>query len=305
MKSIYKFAIAVLTLPIMLVSCSDNDDYEPGPAPAEDCMSVYFPIQASYNYEFLADEDCIVPVKVKRAESAEAATIPLTVTANEDSQGAFVIPSQVEFAAGEKEAVFNVDCSNLPLRAKCSFTVKIPEEYVNPYSEGTADITVYASIIGAWELWAENVPFEFQDKYNTVYSDIYAMRGTGKFKIENFIGSGVDLPFVVNDPAKDYAIITPTANYDDYSNYVEQDDFNCWYFYDSENDYWPSWSPDGVTFPGISYALVYGYDDSYAYTYMRLSKNEGRFYFSMTYDDGTFGWNYVDFSYEPLVDPFE
>ena len=203
MKSIYKFAIAVLTLPIMLVSCSDNDDYEPGPAPAEDCMSVYFPIQASYNYEFLADEDCIVPVKVKRAESAEAATIPLTVTANEDSQGAFVIPSQVEFAAGEKEAVFNVDCSNLPLRAKCSFTVKIPEEYVNPYSEGTADITVYASIIGAWELWAENVPFEFQDKYNTVYSDIYAMRGTGKFKMENFIGSGVDLPFVVNDPAKD------------------------------------------------------------------------------------------------------
>ncbi|WP_290448718.1 hypothetical protein, partial [uncultured Muribaculum sp.] len=154
-------------------------------------------------------------------------------------------------------------------------------------------------------LWAENVPFEFQDKYNTVYSDIYAMRGTGKFKIENFIGSGVDLPFVVNDPAKDYAIITPTANYDDYSNYVEQDDFNCWYFYDSENDYWPSWSPDGVTFPGISYALVYGYDDSYAYTYMRLSKNEGRFYFSMTYDDGTFGWNYVDFSYEPLFDPFE
>ena len=38
---------------------------------------------------------------------------------------------------------------------------------------------------------------------------------------------------------------------------------------------------------------------------MRLSKNEGRFYFSMTYDDGTFGWNYVDFSYEPLFDPFE
>ena len=45
MKSIYKFAIAVLALPFVLMSCSDDDDYEPGPAPAENCMSVYFPTQ--------------------------------------------------------------------------------------------------------------------------------------------------------------------------------------------------------------------------------------------------------------------
>ncbi len=79
MKSIYKFAIAVLALPFVLMSCSDDDDYEPGPAPAENCMSVYFPMQASYNYEFLADDDCIVPVTVKRAVSDEAVTIPLTM----------------------------------------------------------------------------------------------------------------------------------------------------------------------------------------------------------------------------------
>jgi len=301
MRKIYYIA-AALFLSLPLASCSDDDDYTPGPEPAAGCPSVYFPLQDEYSYTFSSDSpDKTMNIVVKRLDTTSALSVPVTLTS--DVEG-FSAPAEIKFAAGENETVLAIDCSSIPTKQEHSVSVSFDESYSNPYTEGTRTITLKA-LVSDWTLWAENARFKYDSYYNDTYSDIYAMPGTKKFKIENFLGSGIDLPFEVDDPSASYSMIIPTHNADWYVNYYPEDAFQCWYLYDQDNDGWPAWSPDGVSEPKMTYALIYSYGDGYYYTYIRFGKRTGGVTIDASYDDGSYNWQYVTFSYsEPLFEMF-
>lgn len=303
-KHIYRMAFAAMLVSLPLASCSDDDDYTPGPEVEAGSPSVYFPLQEEYSYIFGSDDtDKTFDIIVKRLNGKGAVNVPVTVAS--DAEGGFTLPSEIQFADGETETVLTVDCSSLPTKQTYSLTVSIPESYSNPYAEGTREVTV-ESLVSDWTLWAENARFSFSYYYGDIYSNIYAMPGTMKFRIENFLGSGIDLPFEVTDPTASRSIIHPTANADSYLNYYPEDEFQCWYFYNQATGDYPVWSPDGSTEPKIAYALIYTYGNDTYYTYIRFGRKTGQITIDAEYDDGSRNWQYVSFSYsDPLFEMFE
>lgn len=303
-KHIYRMAFAAMLVSLPLASCSDDDDYTPGPEVEAGNPSVYFPLQEEYSYIFGSDdEDKTFDIIVKRLSEKGAVNVPVTVAS--DVEGGFTVPAEIQFADGETETVLTVDCSSLPTKQTYSLTISIPESYSNPYAEGTREVTV-ESLVSDWTLWAENARFSFSYYYGDIYSNIYAMPGTMKFRIENFLGSGIDLPFEVTDPTASRSIIHPTANADSYLNYYPEDEFQCWYFYNQATGDYPVWSPDGSTEPKIAYALIYTYGNDTYYTYIRFGRKTGQITIDAEYDDGSRNWQYVSFSYsDPLFEMFE
>lgn len=275
-------------------SCSDNDNYEPGPAPDPDCMSVFFVSSGSSVYEFMADDVPSIPVTVKRGISDQAASVPLNITTS--VEGGFTVPAVAEFAAGQSSTVIDIDCSALPAKIPATITLSIPEEYVNVYSAGSPEISFTATILGSWELWAKDVVFAFSSVYAPVTSDIYSIEGSGKYKIVNFLNSGLDFQFSVDG----YHVV-PLTNFITYNDAYETDEdaYNCWLLYNEEEQTYPYWCPDDSDYY-ISTACAYGYDDSSDYTYIDLSGGNGVFYFQLEYADGSWGWNDVSFSFTPL-----
>ena len=54
-KNIYGMAIAAVLVSLPLASCSNDDDYQPGPGVEPGNPSVYFPLQEEYSYICLLD----------------------------------------------------------------------------------------------------------------------------------------------------------------------------------------------------------------------------------------------------------
>lgn len=295
-------ALSAMLFSLPLASCSDDDDYQPGPAVPEGNPSVYFPLQESYSFMFGSDEaDKSFELTLKRLDASGEVSVPLILTS--DVQG-FTAPSEVKFEDGVNETKIRIDCSGLPTKQTYNVTLSIPESFSNPYVEGTDAVTV-SSLVSDWELWAKDAVFSFTDFYGDVYSDIYAMPGTRKFKIQNFLGSGLDLPFEVDNPSASYSLIHPTYNADPYINYYPEDAFQCWYLYNQDLGDFPTWSPDGVSEPKITYALVYTYGDGTNYTYIRFAKKKGQVTIDTSYDDGSSSWQFISFTYgDPLFDMF-
>lgn len=93
----------------------------------------------------------------------------------------FEIHSTVSFKDGETEATLTVGCKNLEALKPYQFTIHLDENATNPYVKVV-----------------ENARFTYQDNiFPVVTSDIYELEGQNKFKIENFLGSGVDLSFKI------------------------------------------------------------------------------------------------------------
>ncbi len=115
-----------------LASCSDDDDFtwsEPVPS---DCMDVYFADSNPTTYDVMSDEidNLSFTVEVMRLNSAEAATVPLTVFSRSE---AFECPSTIEFAAGENKAALEVKVNKV---SSGDYTLELSigdVRYSNPY----------------------------------------------------------------------------------------------------------------------------------------------------------------------------
>ena len=281
-------------------SCSDDDNkFEPGPAPAADCPSVFFVAPSATKYTFTAEDIPEVTVDTKRGNTEKEISMPLEVVADlPEGDGQFIVPSTVDFAAGEAETSFKIDCSKLPTKTECTLTLKVPEAYSNPYSAGLDAVTFNVTVSGTWELYAKDAKFAFQSKFGDVYSDIYAIQGTNRFKIVNFLDSGLDLQFEVSDTS--YSHIIPLNNFISYNDAFGTDDdaYNCWLLYDSANESYPVWSP-GNTGTDIEYAIVYGWGGGVDYTYINFNKGNGCITLQ-TCIGGNWSYIYVYFYFESL-----
>lgn len=284
----------------LITSCSDSDNWEPGPQ-EYDTMGVFFRQLSKCDLTIEPDDNHIVVVNVGRCNSDEAATVPLKVVSC--PEGA-VIPESVSFDAGEENTSFIVDLTGMPYKTTGDVKVQIDPEYSTIYGEGSSVIEMKVTMTGPWIVLADNLRMDYS-KGTYVYPDdeteLLVLEGTHRFKISNFMNSGLDFVFTVDDSTKKKANIVPYTNYIWYDEVFpdQENTYGSWYFYDSDNHKYPVWSPDGSD-PKISYAMIYGS----GYSYIQMSKGYGYISIATDYDDGSIGWGDVILHFDAKFDPF-
>ena len=124
-NKIFLFA-AVALMGTTVVSCGDDDDFEPGKPAGSN--NVYFVDEADQALELTASSFTIT---VGRADGGSALSIPLKKV---QVASVFTVPETVDFAAGEteKEVTIGMSSDAAPF-TDYTLRLAIPEEYTNPY----------------------------------------------------------------------------------------------------------------------------------------------------------------------------
>ena len=304
MKLLYKSLLSLSAL-LLMGACSDKDKWEPGRSEG-DTMGVFFKDLESYDKVIEIDDPHTFTVKVDRLDATEAASVPLTVVSC--PQGV-VVPATVDFAAGETTATFEVDATDMPQKTSGTLSLKIDPAYATLYGAGTSEMSMKITITGGWVLFADdlNMTAYYGRVPDQMIGDMYLLEGTTRFKIPNFLNSGVDMVFTLSDPANDDGerYIIPTTNYawSDEENDIED---KAWYLYDTAAAQYPSiWTPVGATSDkSLEYLLVFTFDEGEYGSYMIMDSEYMELCTIVFYAGGSGLWEYLMFTYTPKFDPF-
>lgn len=205
MKSLKYIAVLSVAL-ASLASCSDDSDWTPGPQEPDGKQGVFFNTDNPKTSLFIVDEPTKnITVTVSRTRTEGDITVPLTL---EEGPEGMTIPQSVSFADGQSTASFLVNCDNIPTKTSFNIRIAVAEEFRHTYMSGS-----YAYegsvVVSDWVL-VDDKPthtFYFTDNNGTwanlaapVESPFYQLQGTDRFRIENFLNSGVDFEFEVGEP---------------------------------------------------------------------------------------------------------
>ena len=246
-----RYLTLILSASALAVACGDDDvAYEPGEATATDCMNVYFSPDNEVN--FVLDPESMtdgfsVNLALKRVNAELAADIPVIV---ELADACFEIPSTVHFTAGETDAEIKVSFPDIPMREAKKFFLKIPNEYVDLYSENAEGTGRYAGsvLVSEWLKIVKEAEIFSYSYYQIDYkAPIYWLAGANRFRFGNFLDSGINLTFKLDGTAFDpenpstwHGYITPLDNYEVRS-YTSSGAL-YWYFYDDANGKRARWT---------------------------------------------------------------
>lgn len=305
--------LPLAALGLALTACNDDDyTYEVGEPAPEGSVSPYFPSTVASYYAFSPLDKPVITIPVERVKADQAVTFPLSFTT--EAEG-FQFPGEVAFEAGQTEAEITVDCSALPHKVECAFTVTFPAEQLNPYVEGYTQLDITA-IMSEWTLYADDVD-AYLDGNLAVTGDIYMLEGSRQFMFKNFLNSTIDvvlnLPAAYTEPwgvglGNCYALV-PIKNFDAETEpgwwYICNDDATE----DNDIEGWPTWSYDGVSTPLINYLSVMD-DASYSYIYPYYTFADTGVHAGwleawvwLTLDDGSSKGAYTDFYFTPKFNP--
>jgi hypothetical protein len=301
-KSYIYSAVAILGL--SLTSCGNDFEYQQGEQVDENCMTVYFTdsndaITMMTEEEFA--ENPTLTVEVSRLKTDQAASIPVIVDSKDD---VFTIPSTIEFAAGEATAQLIVSMSEIDAAQTHSFSIHIPSEYVNPYLElNGSDKYIGSVLIAKWVKAIQNIRNTMtnsSDEYvqADTYSDLYWLQGLNRYRITNFLGSGVDLTFELGNSSDN---VYDVSNINTWHGTMDPLDHYyyrtySWYLRDDDNNN-ASWKSDS-NYPGINrVAIYYGYDYGYGHFWYLGPNMSGEEYGAwlrtyVSFDDGTADYCY-------------
>lgn len=186
-------AVAALAC-VTMVSCSDDDDYMPGPAEDPSCYGVYFPAQDT-SFELDPAEPTSLTFKAARTNDADEITVPVSINMGGD---VFTV-SEINFAEGQTETTFTVSFPKAEVGVTYKFDMSIDDpRYAKVYGSvnsglwfsvtrvkwnvlGTGDYYYYGAISGV----DEGLTLEQRD-------------GTTQYRIQNW-GYGVTFFFFVED----------------------------------------------------------------------------------------------------------
>ena len=247
MKNIkYILYTAASVLCLSMTSCSENG-YEPGPEPSRDCMEAYF-LSSNPSEYILGSESTSVTLEIGRLKADNAASIPVIVEAKDE---VFKVPSTVEFQAGEATARLTVSFEGIEIQKEKRFTIRLADEYVNPYTvHDGSDVFSATVLVSSWKKVVNNAQFWFSSILNvSTFSDIYWLEGLNRFRIENFLGTGIDLSYTILNPdfkADDLSTwqgeLSPL---DHYAEEPSDDGFKYWSLRDADGN-WLEWTPAGA-----------------------------------------------------------
>lgn len=276
----YKTITLVATVMVLpLASCSDDYDYQPGTAIADDCPNVYFSNSNESLIEVKSDDTSkTVSLELRRTNTKGSVTVPIVVDSKTDN---ITIPESVTFADGDSVAYLNATYSEFTIGTK--FTVSIADDYVNPYSIVDGFSTFSASLTQLNKVC--DVKYATDSRFAGVTtSAIYNYSGENRFVFSDFLGSGVDLKFRVdtnisgatfdmNDITKLSGDIIPL-------NYYTKDDYGFHFVKTSGSEDYVTWTPEGASEAVTSFYFydVYG---GYSYSYIDFGSSAyGMFYSS-------------------------
>lgn len=305
MKFNYKLAMMALAVASLASSCSDDNKWEPGPAADPDNMTVYIEQPSTYSYIFEEEDSPIVKINVSRAFYDEAASVPVLFSGLPEN---VAVPAAVEFEAGQKTVTFELDLTSLPIKKTYTITMSIDPAYTTPYGAGMTDLTFTALKAGQWLKIAERAQMEFgSNLYPTQYLELWVLDGTQKFKIKNFLNSGLDFEFTSSNP-DGTGVIVPLKNglyCIDYDSSYEYGDYD-FYLYNTELDEWPaSFSPDGSS-PKWEWVSFYN-GGGYSGFYFKPDLTQwSSVYFVAEFenDDASYGYAYITVWFKPAFNPF-
>lgn len=295
MKHLFKSYILLIGL-AMMASCSD-DKWEPG-APNAENMGVYFDKQSAYTYMIEPDDSHLINLTFRRADSSMEAIVPLqTISCPEG----VVLPQSVTFAAGSATAVAVADLTNMPTKTSGTIEIKIDPAYSTVYAAGTSTLALNITMSGGWIDIAPDVTLSYYDNnFPSQSTKIQQLDGTNRFKLCNFMNSGLDVYFTVDGDTAEYAEFLPYKNSISYEELYGEDEYGMWCFYDTDKEELPQWVPSGNG-PDITLAAFYGGAN---YSYIGFDYGYGCL--SGTLDFADDSWCYVDvvITFTP-VNPFE
>lgn len=299
LKYISSAFIAASTL---LSACSDSDKWEPG-EPGPDNMGVYFTNLDNYDLVVEADDPRVISVGMGRIDATDAATVPLIVVSSPEG---VVIPSAVEFEAGQESITFDIDITDMPSKTSGEIILQVDPQYAAIYGAGSSQMNMKVTTTGAWEVLADDVVISsYINGYPDLSATLYVLEGTNRFKIPDFMGSGVDLVFYSSDPSVAGSVIFPFTNCKYYYELWpdDEDDDYPWYFYNTETAKYPSWTPDSWS-KSIKYLTFYTYDGTDKGCYFNLTTGYGMMESYINFTDGSGAWEYFEFNFTPKFDPF-
>ena len=299
MKLIYKSLLSLSAL-LMLGACSSEDAWQPGDADTS-TMGVFFTNLDKYDVTLEVDDPHVFTVRVDRIDDTEAATVPLEVISCPEG---VVVPDAVEFAAGETSAYFDIDATDMPSKTSGTVSLRIAPAYATTYGAGTSVMSMNITITGGWVLLADNLELEFYyGKLPDTTTELYALEGSNRFRIPNFLNSGLDFVFSVNDPAEDYPYIIPTTNFIWSDADYDLED-KAWYFYDTAKASYPSiWTPVGAS-KSVEYLSFYTFDGGDFASWIGVNSGQGELTCYIDFADGSGAWEYIEMSFTPKFNPF-
>lgn len=249
-------------------ACSDDDNFEWPKKVSPDNPGVYFASSNSSTDGISPEEYASKPsfaLTLKRLNTEGDLKVPIIVDKADEG---FSIPAEAFFLDGEDETSIVIGYPNMEALHTYSFIIHVDEAYTNPYAETDGmPLFKYDVSIIRWIKLTEGTFRWGNGEFSDVRSDIYWLEGQNRFRINNFIGSGIDWEFTIlaTDPMDASMHDASNFNPNDRStwrgvpapyNHWAPDPAGktCWYLMeDADNGVYAQWYPDGEEFAGIDY----------------------------------------------------
>ncbi|MGN0282032.1 MAG: hypothetical protein ACI4B3_10720 [Prevotella sp.] len=293
--------LMVMAMVAFATSCDDKNDcnYEPGAPTPEGCIGVYFNSSNAIENIFLPRVATELEVAVSRQNTESAVEVPLVVTAD----AGLNVPNKVQFAAGQATTTIKITFSNLEESKKYNYSIAVPEEYADHYTEVDGTTAFRGYIMEAdWKTISDNVTMKWTTLgvQNTFVGTLMQLGTTNRYRFVNFLDSGMDYIFTVGDSSTAYTgyySITTYANYESY----EGTEAKAAYFFDEATQSYPTWTVADGTIE-VEYILILEdyYGTNTGYSCISFDKHSGYVYLYWTkYTDGTYDYyNPVSFSWK-------
>lgn len=261
-----RHALLYVAVMAFVLSCSDKDSFQPGPAANGNGYDVYFSNsnETRFLYEESPVKDSIV-IEIVRTGCSSALDIPILFEGDPE----IIVPGSVHFDAQQDTASLVMRCPDIKMSAAANYKLTIPSDYSNPYTIKDGSTWISGTVLwSSWEVLADTVLIiSSYDKHPRQGCKLEYFVGDNRFRFTDFLGSGNPLVFKLGsdvnfkDLRKNSGKMIPYARY-----YYENS--NVW---DWANDGdWTPWTPVGgtieIAYPSFGWGHVYyesygGYDN--------------------------------------------
>ena len=252
----------------MLASCDSDVKYTPGEQVSPDCMNVYFLADNPEKHIFASDElgdDWSIEVKMGRKKTDTAVDIPLSVEAGEE---VFTVPATAHFDAGEAETSVKVSFQGIKLCEAQRLNIRIPDEYIDQYSrdiEGAGRLNT-SVLVSEWRRIVRNAEiYDYDQEAIWYFADIYWLAGDNRFRFMNFLESGINITFKLDNPDGNVDANTPSTwegmmmPLDNFSQWEGVDYFR-WFLWDDSKGKRAAWTTE---YCGIPQNNIYFRNETY------------------------------------------
>ncbi|MBB4037680.1 hypothetical protein GGR21_003601 [Dysgonomonas hofstadii] len=195
MNKINKISVSLISglLMIMSLSCSDDDNWSPGPEVDPSSPRVYFNPSSSGDVE---PGESYLNIAVSRVNTNGSLTVPISIS--KSTEGLLFPDQSVTFAAGEETAYFKVGFNqDIPYETDYPFELKIDEVYSDQYI--AAGAPVHSGKLRRLEPWVfvaeatctfEGTSGSKLAAFDPFKQNLYKKEIAGIFKIENWCLNG-------------------------------------------------------------------------------------------------------------------